>query len=136
MEPEERAGLAIDGDDDDEGFGVIVSDVWWRAALLPWDGGCGCVGLGPCRLRDLYQEATSPCGGSDAVGVGSAYVGAAAFPHSSYERRAGTNFGAPVRRLEASNPAEEDSVCQGSGASSDTGPVCSVSAWASYSARM
>jgi hypothetical protein len=126
---EEGARVAIDGEDDDDEGSRVVSEVRWRVAALPLgDGGSGCVAeLGPCLLRDLYQDATSPCGGSDGVSV----VGAAALPHSSYERRAGTNFGALTSRLEMSKPADEDSVCQGSGGSSLDS--CS---WTSYSARM
>ena len=83
----------------------------------------GLLGL-PFRLRDLYQDATSPCGGSDCVSA--VLLGVAAYPHSSYESRAGTNFGAlAVRRREAWNPADDDSVCHGSSGASpiDSWPV-------------
>ncbi len=104
----------IDGDDE-EGSGV-ASGVRWRVVLLQ-DGNC--VGSGPCRLRDLYHNATSPCSEpDDGVGVDSVYEGPEAFPHSSYERRAGTNFGALAGRREVWKRADDDSVCQGSGGSS------------------
>lgn len=65
----EGTGAGIDGDDE-EGSGV-ASGVRWRVALLLRDEDCCCgsVGLGPCRLRDLYHDAKSPCGESDDVGV-------------------------------------------------------------------
>ena len=156
------AGAVIDGDDDDdeeeeeEGSGVAAGVRWRVIALLllllrDGDCCCGCVGLGPRRLRELYHDATSPWGESYGVDVDLAEVGVGVetFPHSSYERRAGTNFGALARRREAWKPADEDSICQGSRASSSSSsssaaaaswPVSrnrrSLSASASYSERM
>src|SRR6267154_5575922 len=69
----EGTGAVIDGDDEERSR--VASVVWWRvlvALLRDWDRCCGCVGLGPCRLRDLYHDATSPCSESDGVGVDSA----------------------------------------------------------------
>lgn len=86
IELEGGAGAVIDGDDDEEGSGVAAG-VRWGVALLLQDGDCwcvnGCAGLGPCRLRELYHDATSPWGESDGVEVDFAEVGVETFPHSS-----------------------------------------------------
>ena len=67
----EGTGAVIDGDDV-EGSGV-ASGVRWRVALLRvGDRCCGCGELGPCLPRDLYHDATSPCGELDGVDVDSA----------------------------------------------------------------
>jgi hypothetical protein len=66
----EGTGAVMDGDDE-KGSGV-ASGVRWRVALRDGDCCCGSVGLGLCRLRDLYHDAISPCGESDGVGADSA----------------------------------------------------------------
>ena len=70
---EEEAGRVMMGgdmDDDDSVEGSRVAPgLWWRVESL-WDGACDCsscpccsgLGVASCRLRDLYQLATSTCG--------------------------------------------------------------------------
>ena len=59
------AGAVMDGNDEEDSG--VASGVRWRVA-----GDCCCGSVGPCRLRDLYHDATSPCSESDGVCADSA----------------------------------------------------------------